>query len=61
MLRVRRCYAALATRGRGAAPSTGFARVLAAKYYVDEVYDALIVRPMQSVSAGPLDASSTRG
>jgi NADH-quinone oxidoreductase subunit L len=31
---------------RAAPPETGFARVLYRKYYVDEIYDALIVRPL---------------
>ena len=31
---------------REAVPETGFARVLFRKYYVDEIYDALIVRPI---------------
>ena len=33
-----------------AAEDTGFARVLFRKYYVDELYDALIVRPLQRFS-----------
>jgi len=33
-----------------AAPETGFARVLFRKYYVDEIYDALIVRPLVGIS-----------
>ncbi|HJR35112.1 MAG TPA: NADH-quinone oxidoreductase subunit L [Gemmatimonadales bacterium] len=33
-----------------AAPETGFARVLFRKYYVDEIYDALIVRPVVGIS-----------
>ena len=31
---------------REAAPETGFAKVLAHKYYVDEIYDRLVVRPL---------------
>ena len=31
---------------RQAVPEIGFARVLVRKYYVDEIYDALIVRPL---------------
>ena len=31
---------------RGAPPERGFARVLRNKWYVDEIYDALIVRPL---------------
>jgi NADH-quinone oxidoreductase subunit L len=31
---------------RSAPPETGFARVLYHKYYIDEIYDALIVRPV---------------
>lgn len=33
-----------------AAPQTGFARVLENKWYVDELYDAVIVRPLKSLS-----------
>ena len=33
-----------------APPETGFARVLFRKYYVDEIYDALIVRPLVGIS-----------
>jgi NADH-quinone oxidoreductase subunit L len=33
-----------------AAPDTGFAAVLFKKYYVDEIYDALIVRPLHRFS-----------
>jgi len=33
-----------------ARPETGFARVLFRKYYVDEIYDALIVRPLVGIS-----------
>jgi NADH-quinone oxidoreductase subunit L len=35
---------------RQAAPDTGFARVLYHKYYVDELYDALVVRPFAWLS-----------
>ena len=35
---------------RSAAPETGLARVLAKKWYVDELYDALIVRPIMWLS-----------
>jgi NADH-quinone oxidoreductase subunit L len=35
---------------REAAPDTGFARVLYRKYYVDEIYAALIVRPLVGLS-----------
>jgi NADH-quinone oxidoreductase subunit L len=33
-----------------APPETGFARVLFRKYYIDEIYDALIVRPLVGIS-----------
>jgi len=33
-----------------AAPQTGFAKVLENKWYVDELYDAIIVRPLKSLS-----------
>jgi NADH-quinone oxidoreductase subunit L len=33
-----------------APPETGFARVLNRKYYVDELYDALVVRPVEWLS-----------
>jgi NADH-quinone oxidoreductase subunit L len=33
------------------APVTGFSKVLENKWYIDELYDALIVRPLKSVSA----------
>ncbi len=36
---------------RAAAPETGFGRVLWRKWYVDELYDALIVRPVQWISS----------
>jgi NADH-quinone oxidoreductase subunit L len=39
---------------RQAAPDTGFARVLLRKYYVDEIYDALIVRPLVAFSSAVL-------
>ncbi len=32
-------------------PATGFAKVLENKWYVDELYDAVIVRPIQNLSA----------
>jgi len=32
------------------AEPTGFTKVLANKYYVDEIYDAIIVRPFQAIS-----------
>ncbi len=35
---------------REAVPDTGFARVLFRKYYVDEIYDALLVRPLVGLS-----------
>jgi NADH-quinone oxidoreductase subunit L len=35
---------------RAAKPETGFARVLWKKWYVDEIYDALIVRPVMWLS-----------
>lgn len=35
---------------RLAPTETGFARVLRKKWYVDEIYDALIVRPIQWLS-----------
>jgi NADH-quinone oxidoreductase subunit L len=35
---------------RDALADTGFARVLFRKYYVDEIYDAVIVRPLVAVS-----------
>ncbi len=41
--------AALVPKAR-AVPATGFARVLEEKYYVDELYDRLIVGPVVSVS-----------
>ena len=40
--------------GAGAARSTGFERVLANKYYVDEAYDAAIVSPTVGVSRSVL-------
>jgi NADH-quinone oxidoreductase subunit L len=53
-----------------AEPARGFARVLANKYYVDEVYDALIVKPCLWVSrnvlwkfvdAGVIDGAGVNG
>jgi NADH-quinone oxidoreductase subunit L len=35
---------------REAAPDTGFARVLFRKYYIDELYQAVIVRPLVGIS-----------
>ena len=35
---------------RAAVPDTGFARVLFRKYYVDEIYHALLVRPLVGLS-----------
>jgi NADH-quinone oxidoreductase subunit L len=35
---------------RDALPETGFAKVLNRKYYVDEIYDTLIVRPLIAIS-----------
>lgn len=35
---------------RAAAPETGLARILAKKWYVDEIYDAVIARPLLWVS-----------
>ena len=35
---------------REAAPETGFAKVLFRKYYVDEIYNAVIVRPLVGLS-----------
>jgi NADH-quinone oxidoreductase subunit L len=35
---------------RDALPESGFARVLFRKYYVDEIYDAVIVRPLIAIS-----------
>jgi NADH-quinone oxidoreductase subunit L len=35
---------------REAPPETGFAKVLYRKYYVDEIYDAIIVRPLVGIS-----------
>ena len=35
-------------------PEEGFERVLANKYYVDEIYDATIVKPVVGVSRGLL-------
>ena len=39
---------------REAAPEEGFERVLANKYYVDEIYDKAIVRPVVGTSRGLL-------
>ncbi len=38
------------TRKPGFAPNTGFAKVLENKWYVDELYDAVIVRPFEAFS-----------
>jgi NADH-quinone oxidoreductase subunit L len=35
------------TLSAAAVPETGFARVLARKFYVDEIYDAAVVRPLR--------------
>jgi len=35
---------------REAAPDTGFARILFRKYYIDEIYQAVIVRPLVGIS-----------
>jgi NADH-quinone oxidoreductase subunit L len=35
---------------RDAPPETGFAKVLFRKYYVDEIYNALLVRPLVGIS-----------
>jgi len=52
------------------APETGFARVLYRKYYVDEIYDAVIVRPLlwisdkilwKGVDAGLIDGAGVNG
>src|SRR5207237_558960 len=39
---------------RVAKPEEGFERVLADKYYVDEIYDAGVVKPVYGVSRGLL-------
>jgi NADH-quinone oxidoreductase subunit L len=53
-----------------AAPETGFAKVLSRKWYVDEIYDALIVRPLvwlsdkilwRLVDAGLVDGVGVHG
>jgi NADH-quinone oxidoreductase subunit L len=53
-----------------AAPDTGFARVLLHKYYVDEIYDSLIVRPLvwlsrfvlwKGVDQGVVDGAAVNG
>jgi NADH-quinone oxidoreductase subunit L len=44
-----------------AAPDTGFAAVLNRKYYVDEIYDALIVRPLQRFSEEVLWKETDQG
>jgi NADH-quinone oxidoreductase subunit L len=53
-----------------AAPETGFARVLYRKWYVDEIYDAVIVRPLVWISdkllwkgmdAGLIDGAGVNG
>ena len=44
-----------------AVPDTGFAAVLNKKYYVDEIYDALIVRPLLSFSESVLWKDADQG
>ncbi len=53
-----------------AAPETGFAKVLNRKWYVDEIYDAAVVRPIQWISrnvlwkvvdAGAIDGAGVNG
>jgi len=53
-----------------AAPETGFARVLYRKWYIDEIYDAVIVRPLiwisdkilwKGVDAGLIDGAGVNG
>jgi NADH-quinone oxidoreductase subunit L len=53
-----------------APPETGFARVLNRKYYVDELYDALVVRPVawlsrtvlwRGVDQGVVDGAAVNG
>ena len=55
---------------REAAPESGFARVLNRKYYVDEIYDAAIVRPLvwlsrvvlwKGVDQGLVDGAAVNG
>ena len=50
-------YFWLSNRARAAAMADRFStihRVLLAKYYVDEIYDALIVQPIKTLSTGAL-------
>ena len=58
------------TPAREAAPETGLQRVLANKYYVDELYDAVVVRPMwwlsrkvlwNIVDDGAIDGAAVNG
>jgi NADH-quinone oxidoreductase subunit L len=44
-----------------AAPDAGFGAVLNKKYYVDEIYDALIVRPLQRFSEEVLWKETDQG
>jgi NADH-quinone oxidoreductase subunit L len=53
-----------------AAPETGFAKLLVRKWYVDEIYDLLIVRPLvwlsakvlwKGVDAGVIDGAGVNG
>ena len=62
--------AARSCRRRQAPPDTGFALVLNRKYYVDELYDALIVRPLvwlsrvvlwRGVDQGVVDGAGVNG
>ncbi len=46
---------------RDAVPDEGIERVLAHKYYVDEAYDAVIVRPVHGFSRSVLAAGIDRG
>ncbi|HXE58934.1 MAG TPA: NADH-quinone oxidoreductase subunit L [Gemmatimonadales bacterium] len=55
---------------REAAPDRGFARVLYRKYYVDELYDAVVVRPLvwlsravlwRTVDQGVIDGAGVNG
>lgn len=41
----------MANRKPKFAPNTGFAKLLEHKWYVDELYDAIVVRPLESLAA----------
>ncbi len=47
-------YAYLATKKPNFAPTSGLAKLMENKWYVDEIYNAIIVKPLQSIS-GLLD------